>query len=157
MWYHYNILTVIYIDLNQFRLSNITTLPIVPFHNDIPLAVTSLNNVNQLILYNNQQRVVKQYFTNSTAIQNMGYYNKFDSTKYIGGILLICKDTIVRVYRAWIKIYFYVQKHIAARVVLSSLSAGSLQAAQGRPHRWNWSFDIPQTNYTQYVIFLPVL
>ena len=45
---------------------------IVPFDNDFPLAVNSLNNVNKLILYNNQLIVVEQYFTNFAATQNVG-------------------------------------------------------------------------------------
>ena len=45
---------------------------IVPFHNDVPLAVSSLNNVNKLIHYNNQLTVVEQYFTMIAIIQNMG-------------------------------------------------------------------------------------
>ena len=43
----------------------------VPFHNDFPLAVSSLNNTNQLIHYNNQLTVVEQCFTNIAAIQDM--------------------------------------------------------------------------------------
>ena len=46
---------------------------IVPFKSDFfPLAVSSLNNANQLIRYNNQLTVVDQCFTNIAAIQNMG-------------------------------------------------------------------------------------
>ena len=46
--------------------------------------MSSLNNVNQLIYYNNQQRVVEQYFTNIAAIQNKGVLcDKFDSTKSV--------------------------------------------------------------------------
>ena len=37
-----------------------------------PLAVSSLNNANYLIHYNNQLMVVEQYFANITAIQNKG-------------------------------------------------------------------------------------
>ena len=37
-----------------------------------PLVVSSLNNANYLIHNNNQLTVVKQYFTNIAAIQNMG-------------------------------------------------------------------------------------
>ena len=37
-----------------------------------PLAVSSLNNANQLIGYNNQLTVVEQCFTNIADIQNMG-------------------------------------------------------------------------------------
>ena len=37
-----------------------------------PLAVSSLNNLNQLMRYNNQLTVVEQYFTNIATIQNMG-------------------------------------------------------------------------------------
>ena len=35
------------------------------------LAVSSLNNTNKLMGYNNQLMVVKQYFTNIADIQNM--------------------------------------------------------------------------------------
>ena len=53
-----------------------------------PLVVSSLKNVNQLILvrYYNQLMFVEQYFTNIASVQNMGVlYNKFDSTKSRGG------------------------------------------------------------------------
>ena len=43
-------------------------------------------------------------FTNIAAIQNMEYYNKFDDEIY-GDILLICQNTTMRVYGAWIKRY----------------------------------------------------
>ena len=49
-----------------------------------PLTVSSLNNVNYLIHYHNQLTVVERYITNIAAIQNMGYYNKIDSTKSMG-------------------------------------------------------------------------
>ena len=49
-----------------------------------PLAVSSLNNVNKLKRYNYQLTVVEQFFASITATQNMGYYNKFDSTKSMG-------------------------------------------------------------------------
>ena len=35
-------------------------------------------------------------------------------------------------------IALHVQKHIAAREVLSYLPAGLRQAAWGRPHQWDW-------------------
>ena len=54
---------------------------IVPFHNDFPLAVSSLSNVNYLIIYNNLLTAVEQPFRNIAAIQNTGYHNKFYSTK----------------------------------------------------------------------------
>ena len=86
-----------------------------------PIAVSSLNNVNQLIHYDNQLTVVEQYFTNIAAIQNMRYNDKFDSKKSMGGILLICRNITMRVYRAWIKdIVFYVKKHIAPGPVCSN-------------------------------------
>ena len=46
------------------------------FHNDFPLAVSSLNNANYLIHYNNQLTVVEQYFANICAIQNKGRQKK---------------------------------------------------------------------------------
>ena len=51
-----------------------------------PLAVSSLNIVNQLIHYSNQLTVGEQCFTNIAAIQNMGYYSKFEPTKSMGDI-----------------------------------------------------------------------
>ena len=81
-----------------------------------PLAVSSLNNVHQLICYNNQLPVVQQYFTNIASIQNMCVLHQIWLHKILGGILLICQNTTMRVYGAWIKtkyITFDVQKHIA--------------------------------------------
>ena len=49
-----------------------------------PPAVSSLNNANQLIGYNNQLMVVEQCFTNIADIQNMGYHCKFEPTKSMG-------------------------------------------------------------------------
>ena len=47
-----------------------------------------------------------------------GYYNKFDSTKFVGDITDICQNTTIPVLYAWIKyIAFYVQKPVATRVV----------------------------------------
>ena len=48
--------------------------PIVHSHFTMisPLAVSILNNANQLIRYNNQLTVVEPCFTNIAAIQNMG-------------------------------------------------------------------------------------
>ena len=46
--------------------------------------MSSPNNAYQLIRHDNQLPVVKQYFTNITAIQNMGYYIKFDPMKSLG-------------------------------------------------------------------------
>ena len=67
-------------------------------------AVSSLNN--QLIHYSNQLTVVEQCFTNIAAIQNMGYYSKFEPTESMGAILLIwCKNTTMWEYGARIKIY----------------------------------------------------
>ena len=37
-----------------------------------PLGVSSSNNIHQLISYNKQLPVVKQYLTNNAAIQNVG-------------------------------------------------------------------------------------
>ena len=56
------------------------------------------------------------------------------------GILLICQNTTMRVYGARIKRYCVLcSKHIAVRVVLSYLPAGSRQAAWWCPHLWDWS------------------
>ena len=38
----------------------------------LPVAVSSLNNTNELLHYNNQLTVVKQCFTNTAAKQTMG-------------------------------------------------------------------------------------
>ena len=51
-----------------------------------PRAVSSLN-VYKLIRYDNQLKVVYQYFTNMAALQKMGYYNKVDRTKSVGYII----------------------------------------------------------------------
>ena len=72
----------------------------VPFHNDFPLAVSSLNNVNQLI-----QTVIEQYFPNITIIQNVGLLWQIRLDKIYCEILLICQNTTMRVYGAWIKRY----------------------------------------------------
>ena len=57
----------------------------------------------------------------------------------MGGVLLMCQNTTMRVYGARIKRYCVsCSKHIAVRVVLSQLTAGSRQAAWRCPHLWNW-------------------
>ena len=75
----------------------------------------------------------EQYFTNIAAnYKTWGYYIKFDSTKSMGGILLICQNTTVQVYGAWIKRYCvlclktYNTSH--SPVILPS---GSQQATRG--------------------------
>ena len=50
------------------------------------LAVSSLSNATQLIRYNNQLVVVEQCFPNITAIQNMGYFSKFEPTNSMADI-----------------------------------------------------------------------
>ena len=63
---------------------------IVPFHNDFfPLAVSNLNNVNQLIRYNNQMTVVELLNVSQMLLlyKTWGYYSKFDPTTSMGDIL----------------------------------------------------------------------
>ena len=64
------------------------------------LAVSSLNNVNQLI-----QTVIKQYFPNIAVIQNMGVLWQIGLYEIYCGILLVCQNTTMRAYGAWIKTY----------------------------------------------------
>ena len=102
-------------------------------HNDFSLALSSLNNANQLmyIRYNNQLTAVEQYFTNIVVIQNTGVLWQIWTYEIFGGMLLICLNTTMRVYGAWMKrCCVLYQKHIAPRVVLSQLPAGSQQAVE---------------------------
>ena len=85
-----------------------------------PLSVSSLNEANQLIHYNNQPAVVKQCFTNIAAIQNMEYYGKFEPTESMGGYYWYVKILQCGYMEHGLKyIVFYVQKHIGFRVALS--------------------------------------
>ena len=68
-------------------------------------AVSSLNNVNKLIRYNNQLTVVEQYFTNIAAMQNIGVLSQIWLHEIYGGILLLCQNITVQVFGECIKIY----------------------------------------------------
>ena len=74
---------------------------IILFYNDFTLVVSSPDNV----YYNNQLPVVQQYFTNIVAIQNVGVLQQIWHYEIIGCILLMCQNTTMQVYGAWIKIY----------------------------------------------------
>ena len=64
----------------------------------------------------------------------------------MGGMLLMCQNTTMRVYGARIKRYWVLcSKHIAVRVVLSWLPAGSRQATWWRPYLWDWSIGAAPT------------
>ena len=69
------------------------------------LALSRPNNANQLIRYNNQLTIVEQRFTNIAAVQNMGVLQQIWINKIYGGILLICQNTTMWIYGAWIKRY----------------------------------------------------
>ena len=56
--------------------------------------------------YNNQLPVVKQFFTNIAAVQNLGVLKQIWLYKIIGGILLMCQNTTTGTYGAWIEIYY---------------------------------------------------
>ena len=75
------------------------------FHNDFSLAVNCLNNMNKLKHYNNHLTAVEHYFTNIAAVQNMGVLYQMWLYEIHGDILLICQNTTMQVYGAWIKIY----------------------------------------------------
>ena len=81
-----------------------------------PLAVSSLNNANELISYYSQLTVVEQCFTNIAAIQNMGVLEQIWTYKIYVGILLTCQNITMHRLK---DIAFYVKKHIAPTVVLS--------------------------------------
>ena len=55
--------------------------------------------------YNNQLPVVEQHFTNIAATQNVGVLQQIWIYKIIGGMLLMCQNTTMQVYGAWIKTY----------------------------------------------------
>ena len=57
-------------------------------------------------------KLVSQYLTNRAAIQNMGYYNEFDTTKSLG-VCYWCVKIPQRRYMGHVLklITFYVQKH----------------------------------------------
>ena len=56
--------------------------------------------------YNNQLPVVLQYFTNIATMQNVAVLQQIWLFEIIGGMLLMCQNTTMRVYRVWIKAYF---------------------------------------------------
>ena len=64
--------------------------------------------------YNIQLSLVLQYFTNIAAIQNVGILQQIWLYEIIGSMLLMCQNTTMRVYEAWIKhIAFNVKKYVA--------------------------------------------
>ena len=65
-----------------------------------PLSVSSPNNAYQLRNQNNQMPV-HIYFTNIAAIQNMGAPQQIRLYEILGGTLLICQKSTMRVYGAW--------------------------------------------------------
>ena len=75
-----------------------------------------------------------------TTPSQPGHYPLIWLCETMGGMLLMCQNTTMRVYGARIKIYCVLcSKHIAIRVVLSKLPAGSRQAAWWRPYLGDWS------------------
>ena len=70
-----------------------------------PLVVSSPNTVNWPMSYNNQLPTVQQHFTNIAVIKNVGVFQLIWVCEIHGGMLLMCKNTTMRVYGAWIKRY----------------------------------------------------
>ena len=55
--------------------------------------------------YDNPLPVVKQYFTNIAAIQNVTVFQQIWLYEIIESTLPMCQNTTMRVYGAWNKIY----------------------------------------------------
>ena len=55
--------------------------------------------------YNNQLPVVSQNFTNIAAVQSVAVLKQIWLIEIIGGMLLMCQNTTIRVYGEWIKKY----------------------------------------------------
>ena len=83
-----------------------------------PHAVSSLNNTKQLIHYNNLMAVVEQCFIKIAAIQTCRYYINLN-LRNIWGCSWYVKIPQCGYKEHELKdIGFYVQKHIAPRIVL---------------------------------------
>ena len=54
--------------------------------------------------------VVKQYFANIAAMQNVAVLQQIWLYEIIGGMLLMCQNATMRVYGAWIKTYVLFSK-----------------------------------------------
>ena len=70
------------------------------------LAVSSPNTVYQLMSYNNQLPVVHVYSNISQTLllqKNVGVLKQIWLNEIIGVMLLMCQNTIVQVYGAYIK------------------------------------------------------
>ena len=68
-----------------------------------PLTVSSPNTVYKLMGHNNQLPVVWQYLTNIAAVQNVAVLKQIWLFEIIGSLLLMCRNTTMRVYGSWIK------------------------------------------------------
>ena len=81
-----------------------------------PLVVSNLNNINQLIHYNNSLLVIELQIL--LLHKTWGYYNIFDSKKSMGAYYWYFKIPQCGYVEHWLKnIAFYVQKHIAHHAV----------------------------------------
>ena len=67
--------------------------------------MSSPNTVYQLMSYNDQLLAVQQYFTNIAAVQNGAALKQIWLFESIGGMLLMCRNSIMRVYEARIERY----------------------------------------------------
>ena len=107
-----------------------------------PLTVSSLNNANQLIRYNNQLTVVEQCFANIAAIWNIGVLKPIWTYEIYTGILLICQNTAMRVYGARINIYCVLwSKTYSSPSSLVITSRWFATSRWGRLHMWDWSIE----------------
>ena len=92
-------------------------IPIVLFHNDIPLAMSRPNNFSLQVmptncrLYSNISQMLLLYKT-------WGYYNKFDSTKWLGVYYWSVKIPQCGYMEYWLKYNtLCVKKHIAPQAM----------------------------------------
>ena len=110
----------------------------VPFHNDFPLAVSSLSNANLLMGYNKKLTVVEQCFANIAGIQNIGVLYQIWTYEIYGDVVLICQNTTMRVCWAWIKRYCVLcSKTFSTSSSLVLTSRWFATSRWGRPHLWN--------------------
>ena len=86
-----------------FLFLNWRQVVIVPFHKDFSPSVEQLEHSK--LAHNSPLTVVKQYFTNIAAIQNVSVLQQIWLYEIIGDTLPMCQNTTMRVNGAWIKRY----------------------------------------------------
>ena len=92
--------------IDSISLSGTMSEPPEPnSHNSVPLAVSIPNNACYPTSQNKQMPDVYDYFTNIAAVKQMGVLQEIGLFEIRRGISLICQNTTMRLYGAWIRVY----------------------------------------------------